>query len=109
MARNISARERGELESKDWLGAEVWGRYKASLDEMLAYRKSVKGPPDVLQKACIDSNKESIAWYEGQLFHSPMLAAHGDCVCVRCAEKKAAAAEVIPDRCRCVCGGCAKK
>ena len=79
-ARNLTAHQIGEYDARDFLGEDSGKKGKAHFDAMLAFRKSIKGKPDVYQKMQIDINEPWIKFYGGILFHSSSLQSHGKCV-----------------------------
>lgn len=84
--RKISARERGELESRGLLSDETWIGWKQDYDELMSYRKSIKGKPTAEQRLMLHLNKIFIDFYERLLFHAEMLG--GTCVCARCKDDR---------------------
>lgn len=80
----ISPKQRGEIESRQFLGDEVWKEWKLDYDQCMAFRKSIKGKPTEEQMALIKMNAAFIDFYNSVLFHSPTLAKWGKCVCQRC-------------------------
>ena len=41
----LNARQIGELEARQFLGDDVWKAYKTDYDQMMAFRKTLKGKP----------------------------------------------------------------
>lgn len=64
----ITEKMRKEFEMREYHGDEFWNKTKRELDEMLAYRKTIKGKPDVYQKAMIELNAPFISLYKRMLF-----------------------------------------
>lgn len=88
--RIISARERGELESREFFGDEYYLQCRSHHDELLSNRKKRTGKPDEIDRAMIEIEKAWIAHYENTLFHSSSLAITNSCVCARCERKRKA-------------------
>jgi hypothetical protein len=85
----LSAKDIGEFESRDMLGEQDWKRMKQQLDDLLAYRKTIKGAPTDAQRIILDGNRLIIDSLSSSLFHSFFLQRNGDrCVCKGCADKR---------------------
>jgi hypothetical protein len=88
MTRQLSAKQIGELDARDFLGEDTWKRWKLDLDEALSYRKTIKGKPTEEQLEVLKMNADFIEYYGSVLFHSASLAKHNRCVCNRCARAR---------------------
>lgn len=64
----ITAKQRGELWARDFLGEDVWKVWKQDLDSLLAYRKTIKGKPCELQKLQLELNDGFIKFYNSVLY-----------------------------------------
>jgi len=69
------------LPARDYLGDEVWKEWKRDYDELMAYRKTIKGKPDIYQQAMLALNQPWIDFYKSALFHT---AGKTDCNCRNC-------------------------
>lgn len=87
----LNARQVGELEARQFLGDDVWKAYKTDYDQMMAFRKTLKGKPTEEQRIILDMNNAFIDFYGSVLFHSPKLAAQNRCDCTRCGRIRNAA------------------
>jgi hypothetical protein len=72
------------ITAREFLTDEVWKDWKRDYDELLSFRKSLKGPPDELQRMLLEINKPWIEFYATVLFHGDK----SPCVCRRCSIKK---------------------
>lgn len=86
--RHLTAKEIGEFDSRDFHTDEVWKRMKNDLDELLAFRKTIKQKPDEFQKLVLEMNQVWIDYYNTTLFHSSCLAMSNRCDCRRCGKKR---------------------
>lgn len=84
MMAKLNARQIGELEARQFLGDDVWKAYKADYDQLMAFRKTLKGKPTEEQKIVLAANNAFIDFYGSILFHSARLASSGKCDCTRC-------------------------
>jgi hypothetical protein len=66
--KTITAKQRGELWARDFLGEDTWKRWKQDLDYLLAFRKTVKGKPCELQRLQLDLHNGSIKFYNNVLY-----------------------------------------
>lgn len=66
----ISAQKRGEFIARDFLGEDKWKEWKTDYDELMAYRKTIKGKPDEYQSVIIKMNEHFIKFYKTVLFHA---------------------------------------
>jgi len=73
------------LLARDYLGDEVWKEWKQDFDDLMAYRKTVKGKPDAYQRAMLELQQPWIDFYKTVLFH---VAGKTDCDCRGCALKR---------------------
>lgn len=82
--KSLNPREIGESESREFLGEETWKRYKTNLDNLLGFKKTIKGKPDVLDRFTLDTNQHWINFYSSILFHSTVLSKSDLCGCHKC-------------------------
>ena len=64
----ITAKQRGELWARDFLGEDVWKAWKQDMDSLLAFRKTIKGKPCELQRLQLDLHNGSISFYNNVLY-----------------------------------------
>lgn len=64
----ITLRQKGEFMQRAFWGDEFWIKTNRELDEMLAFRKTIKGKPDIYQRAQLELNAVFISFYERLLF-----------------------------------------
>lgn len=86
--KKLGTKQIGELHAREFLGDEVWIRWKMDYDEMMAYRKTIKGKPDEAQAIILKMNADWIEFYGSVLFHSARLAMTNTCACTRCGQKR---------------------
>lgn len=84
----LTTKQIGEYESRDFLTDEVWKRWKTDYDQCMAYRKTLKGKPTEEQRAVIDANALTIEFYGSVLFHSVLMAKKNLCACTKCGQKR---------------------
>ena len=89
----IGAKQRCELDARAFLEDDVWRRWKTDYDELMAFRKTIKGKPSDEQMVTLEMNKTWIAFYDTVLWHSAGMTDHGKCVCKSCAEKRQGASK----------------
>lgn len=73
------------LTARDFWGDDEWKRMKQDYDELMAYRKSIKGKPTECEKLIIDLNRIWIDFYKYALFHTE---GKPTCDCRRCSMNK---------------------
>jgi hypothetical protein len=83
----LSDRQIGEQHARDFLGNDTWKAWKQDFDELMAFRKSLKGKPDADQLAIIKANAQWIAFYDRVLWHSSIQGPL-KCTCADCAGKR---------------------
>lgn len=66
----ISAQKRGEFIARDFLGEDKWKEWKTDYDELMGYRKTIKGKPDEYQMIIIQMNDVWIKFYKRILFNN---------------------------------------
>jgi len=79
------------LSYRELAGEEFWKKEKADYDELMAYRKSIRGKPDEYQKAKLEINKILIDHYNRMIFHT----GRSNCDCKGCVEIKHEAKEMF--------------
>lgn len=87
----INNRQRGEIDARTFLGDETWRKWKQDYDELMAFRKSLKGKPTDEQRATLEMNAIWIAHYDTVLWHSAWLAQTDRCACATCDRRRQAA------------------
>ena len=65
----MTEKQKSELIQREYYGDEFWKKTKQELDEMLAYRKSIKCKPDVFQQAQLALDKPFIKYYKHVVFN----------------------------------------
>lgn len=93
IGKELTARQRCELEARDFLSDEHWKALKADYDECMAFRKTLKGKPDELQKLQLKMNADFIAFCDTVLWHSARMALTNECICKACDAKRQQAAK----------------
>jgi len=73
------------LPAREFFGDEEWKRMKHDYDELMAYRKTIKGKPDVYERLVLDLNRIWIDYYNSVLFHTE---GKSTCDCRRCDIKR---------------------
>ncbi len=63
-----TSKHRGELWAIEFLGNDTWNRWKRDMDELLAYRKTIKGKPDEGQRYVLEQNAFAIKIYTKLLY-----------------------------------------
>lgn len=86
--RHLTTKEIGEFDSRDFHTDEAWKRMKNNLDELLAFRKTIKQKPTEYERWLLDTNQFWIDHYNTTLFHSARLAMSNRCDCQRCGKKR---------------------
>jgi hypothetical protein len=86
----LNARQVGEMEARQFLGDDTWKAWKHDYDQMMAFRKTLKGKPTEEQKITLTMNAAFIDYYGSVLFHSVRLASTGMCGCTRCGQQRTA-------------------
>ncbi len=66
--RKLTKKQVGEFLARDFLGEDVWIRWKQNMDELLSYRKSIKGKPTPEQLFILELNKGAIKFYNHVLY-----------------------------------------
>lgn len=84
----LTAKQIGEYDARDFLGDDVWRAWKTDYDQLMAFRKTIKGKPTEEQMIQLEMNKTWIAFYDRVLSHSATLATHNKCVCAGCAQAR---------------------
>lgn len=79
--RHITQKDRGEYRSREFLTDEMWNEWKRQYDQLLSFRKSIKGKPDEFQKLELSMNQVFIEFYQTVLYHD---SSSDKCVCRRC-------------------------
>jgi hypothetical protein len=64
----LTFKQKGELWARDFLGNDTWVRWKRDMDELLAYRKTIKGKPDEGQRYVLEQNDFAIKIYKKLLY-----------------------------------------
>lgn len=64
----ITPKQRGEFIMREYHGDAEWNKTKAELDVMLAFRKSIKGKPDIFQRAELELNALFIGFFNSYLY-----------------------------------------
>jgi hypothetical protein len=82
--KELSPKEIGEFERRGLLGEETWKKYKTDLDNLLGFKKTIKGKPDEIQRFILDTNQIWINFYNSNLFHSVVLSRNDLCGCHNC-------------------------
>lgn len=70
---------------RDFFGDEEYKRMKTHYDELMRFRKTIKGKPNLEQRIQLLCNNEIIDWYKTILFH---IEGSAKCDCRRCSLKK---------------------
>ena len=86
---SLSIRSVCEAHARDFLTDEVWRAWKNDYDQMMAYRKSLKGKPTEDQLFTIRTNADWISFYDQVLWHAPYIGV-AKCVCAACSKKRQA-------------------
>lgn len=73
------------LTARDFHGDIEWKTMKQDFDELMSYRKTLKGKPDVYDKAIIVMNQLFIDFYKTVLFH---IEGKSSCDCRMCELKR---------------------
>lgn len=82
---NMSDKQLCENDARDFLGDDYWKACKRDYDELMSYRKSLKGKPTEEQMFNIKLNAIWITHYDTILWHSSIMSDRGRCGCARCA------------------------
>ena len=69
IGRRLTPKQIGEYEAKAFLGEECWVKHKQIYDEMLSYRKSLKGKPTDEQRATLELDRLWIDFYSKVLYN----------------------------------------
>ncbi len=72
------------ITSRELMGEEAWKKDKADYDQLMAYRKTIRGKPDIYQQAQLALNQIWIDFYNRRLFHRWV----SYCDCKACADLK---------------------
>ena len=72
------------LSYRDFAGEDFWKKEKADYDELMRYRKSIKGKPDIYQQAQLELNRIWIDHYNRTIFCT----GKSYCDCKGCVELK---------------------
>ena len=56
-----------KLPNKDFYGEDVYKAWKQDFDELMAFRKTIKGKPDKWQIAEVELNKVFIEFYRNTI------------------------------------------
>ena len=68
LGRKLTPKQVGEYQARDFLGEKDWILWKQDLDELLSYRKSIKGKPTDEQRFILDMNRTWIDFYNKVLY-----------------------------------------
>ncbi len=68
------------MSPREFLTDEIWIAWKADMDALLTFRKTLRGIPDQYQRAQMALNKPWIEFYRTVLFHTGA----NTCPCRRC-------------------------
>lgn len=94
MSQTLKPSQIGAFEAREFLGAETWSKWNLEMEQLLAYRKKLKGKPDEYEKVILELHDALLEFYGSVLFHSSSLARRGRCVCTSCAKKRQLSAEI---------------
>lgn len=66
--------------ARDFLGEEEYKRMKMHYDELMHFRKTVKGKPTLEERLQLTINNDKLEFYQTVLFHNAL----GNCDCRKC-------------------------
>lgn len=70
---------------RDFYGEEEYKRMKMHYDELMHFRKTIKGKPTLEQRIQLLCNNEDLEFYQTALFHNPN---RTNCDCRMCQYKR---------------------
>lgn len=80
-----------EADAREFIGDETYLSWLRDYEQLMAFRKTIKGKPTDEQRIQLQMNNEWIAFYDRVLKHSARMAKQYRCICAGCAKTRAKA------------------